>query len=249
MTTYTDIIDAAKLGRFLTTLKNSGLPMNDWQANKVYKVGYTVVNNGKLYRCTTAHTSGSTFNATNWESIGGGGGNGISNWSASTQYNVDDVVINDDVIYRCNTAHTSSNSFSNDASNWTLISGQGISKILYSSATWLNANTTITLNSVITPYDFLIIKCSFSLDGSTSEISKVTSTTTDIGDRYPLTMNRNTTQYCVLEAKITSSTQIDLEALGLSGFTHFRVDKVIGVIGGGSAINTLASASQISSLF
>ena len=47
------VIDLDRLSRFHDNLKSNGLPLNNWQANKKYKVGYTVIQDGKFYRCKT----------------------------------------------------------------------------------------------------------------------------------------------------------------------------------------------------
>ena len=40
-----------------------------WQPNTSYEIGDYVVYNGLLYRCKTAHTSGTAFSATNWDQV------------------------------------------------------------------------------------------------------------------------------------------------------------------------------------
>ena len=91
--------------------------VGNWQASTYYPVGVFAVNNKKLYKCKTQHTSGSTFSDTNWDLIAGGGGAEINNWSTSTQYKVGDLVIRENNLYRCKTAHTSS-AFNTDIANW-----------------------------------------------------------------------------------------------------------------------------------
>lgn len=239
------VIDLDRLSRFHSNLKSNGLPLNNWQANKNYKVGYTVIQDGKLYRCKTEHTSTSTFDSTKFDLVGGSG-SGIQNWSTNTSYSVGDLVIYDNNVYQCNTAHTST-TFSDDADNWTLIGGQGASEELYSSNTWLDTDTNLTLSSAVTPYDFIIIEVDYSLDGTNTEISKTVIATNDLNTNISLTLNRNSTQYCVLECQLTSSTVFAVDALEFTGFTKFRINKIIGVIGGGGG--TPATSAQIQSLF
>lgn len=62
-------IDLDRLSRFYDNLKSNVLPLNNWQANKKYKVGYTVIQDGKLYRCKTEHTSTTTFDATKFTQL------------------------------------------------------------------------------------------------------------------------------------------------------------------------------------
>ena len=243
------VIDLDRLSRFHDNLKSNGLPLNNWQANKKYKVGYTVIQDGKFYRCKTEHTSTTTFDNTKFDLVGGSG-SGIQNWTTNTSYSVGDLVIQDNNIYQCNTNHTST-TFTADASKWTLIGGQGASEELYLSNTWLDADTNLTLSSAVTPYDFIIIKVDYSLDGTNTEISKTVIATNDVNTNISLTLSRNSIQYCVVEGQLTSSTVFAVDALELTGFTKFRINKIIGVIGGGgsSGGDTPATSSQIQSLF
>ena len=246
------VIGLDRLSRFYDNLKSNGLPLDNWQANKKYKVGYTVIQDGKFYRCKTEHTSTTTFDSTKFDLVGGSSsGTTISDWATGTTYSVGDLVIHDNNIYQCNTNHTST-TFTADASNWTLIGGQGASEELYSSNTWLDTDTNLTLSSAVTPYDFIIIKVDYSLDGTNTEISKTIIATNALSTNISLTLNRNSTQYCVLEGQLTSSTVFAVDALELTGFTKFRINKIIGVIGGGGSSgggDTPATSAQIQSLF
>ena len=112
-----------KLARALNKLRDTGLPLNDWQAGKKYKVGYTVIQSGKLYRCIIAHISTSTFDTAKWEELSSG--RGISTWKENTTYDVNDIVIYSNIIWKCVVAHTSSTTF--DESKWVCISGGEIS--------------------------------------------------------------------------------------------------------------------------
>ena len=105
-----------KLARALDKLKATGLPLNDWQANKKYKVNYPVLHENKLYRCIEEHTASSTFDETKWEVVSKSE-NGISLWQVSTEYGVGDILIYNDCIYKCDTAHTSTSTF--DATKFT----------------------------------------------------------------------------------------------------------------------------------
>lgn len=103
-----------------------------WTASKNYKRNYFVTYDNKLYQCKTEHTSGTSFDETYWQLIGGEGGSTsgtvINNWSASTDYVIGDLVINDTTLYQCNTEHTSGESFDDtEGANWTALSGaQGV---------------------------------------------------------------------------------------------------------------------------
>ena len=82
--------------------------MPNWEANHGYVVMQCVYYSGDMYRCKTAHTSGSTFNSTEeayWDKIVGGGGTSISSWTTGTNYAVGDFVIYSNKIYKCITAN------------------------------------------------------------------------------------------------------------------------------------------------
>lgn len=129
MAVYDDLIDKNKLSRFHDKLKEKGLPLHDWAATTVYKVGYIVVHNGELYRCTVAHTASSVFDNDKFEILSSNAYSGvvITEWAGSTQYQVDDIVLANYALWRCITAHTSDVSdFSNDSANWVRITGDNI---------------------------------------------------------------------------------------------------------------------------
>jgi hypothetical protein len=74
-----------------------------WRANFSYKL-YDMVNyNGVWYRCNLAHTSGASWSATNWTSIGS-----IKVYSAADTNSVGNIVYNPDATtwYRCTAAGT-----------------------------------------------------------------------------------------------------------------------------------------------
>ena len=58
------------------TTSTLALRAPDWITGRAYIVGELVTNAGTLYRTTTAHTSGATFDGTKFTAIGGGGGGG-----------------------------------------------------------------------------------------------------------------------------------------------------------------------------
>lgn len=97
MAEYENIIDLDKLGRFHSNLKDKGLPLNDWRANKEYKVGYTVIQDGKLYRCKTEHTSTTTFDDTKWSVVSS---SGIPSDSYSTEEKLIGTWIDGKPLYR-----------------------------------------------------------------------------------------------------------------------------------------------------
>lgn len=100
----------------------------NWVANEDYVVGDLVAHDAKIYRCTTAHTSGSTFDSTEeakWEELSPTI-NEISLWAAATDYEVGQLVIYANKLFRCTTAHTSTSNFISDINNWQEISSNDI---------------------------------------------------------------------------------------------------------------------------
>lgn len=98
----------------------------DWITARSYVVGELVVSSGTLYRCTTAHTSGGSFDGSKFTSITSGGGGtapsfaDLGAWTTTTAYAFGDIVTQGGIQYVCKTAHTSG-TFSTDlaAARWT----------------------------------------------------------------------------------------------------------------------------------
>jgi hypothetical protein len=86
--------------------------MSDWTINTYYKLNDVVKYGGKLYICTTTHTSAATTalgldaNASNWD-VYATGFKWQSTWATSTKYRVNEVVKYGGIIYVCNTNHVS----------------------------------------------------------------------------------------------------------------------------------------------
>lgn len=51
--------------------KNTGMSINNWTANTEYTVGNLIINGTTIYQCNTEHTSGETFDDTNWTAMTG----------------------------------------------------------------------------------------------------------------------------------------------------------------------------------
>lgn len=114
--TFTKVIS---LCRSMTEIK-------EWAANTEYFVGDEIFrdNQSDMYICSVAHTSGSTFDSTNWTSV--------PNWMANTQYTVGGLCKYNSCYFRCKTDHTSADKFnitkwdaateymSNDDTIWTM---------------------------------------------------------------------------------------------------------------------------------
>jgi hypothetical protein len=86
--------------------------MSDWAINTYYRLNDVVKYGGKLYICTTTHTSAATTalgldaNAANWD-VYATGFKWQSTWTTSTKYRVNEVVKYGGIIYVCNTNHVS----------------------------------------------------------------------------------------------------------------------------------------------
>lgn len=80
--------------------------LKDWTTATTYFIGDIVKNESRVYRATTAHTSG-TFNTdrANWEVIVPL--QAISPWSAATYYYEGETLNVSGRVFRCNTSHTS----------------------------------------------------------------------------------------------------------------------------------------------
>lgn len=139
----------------------------NWEANKDYVIGDLVSHDAKIFRCTTPHTSESTWDATeelNWEELSPTI-NEISTWTPSTDYEIGQLVIHDNKLYRCNTDHTSdSTSFNTDIAYWDAIGSTGID-------IW-RANEAYTTSNVVI-YNNKIYKCNTAhTSGSTFDPTK-----------------------------------------------------------------------------
>lgn len=85
---------------------------DDWATSTSYSVGDRVVNDGQLYSCFSAHTSGaSTEPGTggSWETAWnvGTSSENISDWATATSYTSGDKVKSNGVLYLCTANHTS----------------------------------------------------------------------------------------------------------------------------------------------
>lgn len=146
------------------TLIGGGSSIGLWQASTAYAVGDLAIESNKLYRCKTAHTSGSTFDATeqaNWNVISGGNAS-IADWVASTSYAVGDMVIYQNSIYKCITANSDA-TFT--GSNWVEIGGANLnvrqSVLLNTDSNACVTGATFTLADTYTNYDEITLTCGF----------------------------------------------------------------------------------------
>jgi len=89
--------------------------VKDWAANTAYTVNTVVVYNAQPYRVTTAHTSGTTFDATKFVTLV------VKVWYPLTEYSVNDIVIYQNISYVATVTFTSSLTF--DTTNLTSYNG------------------------------------------------------------------------------------------------------------------------------
>ena len=105
-----------KLGRIRFVWKNIWAGTTAYVKDDVVRVG------GKVYICTTGHTSSADFYsdlASKWN-ITSDGQVWRGTWTTPTYYNVNDLVQYGGRVYICNTGHTSSTTLETNQSNWTL---------------------------------------------------------------------------------------------------------------------------------
>ena len=241
------VIDLGRLSRFHDNLKSNGLPLNNWQANKKYKVGYTVIQDGKFYRCKTEHTSTTTFDSTKFDLVGGSG-SGISNWASNTSYSVGDLVVYGNGIYQCKTAHTSTTTF--DDIKWTNLSIGYEKENLYTGTTFNTSTLTVTTSNSMLTKDFLIVKIAYSEDGSTVLMNKTFALVPVIGEVQDFSYQESTTDYIVLTGEITNATTFVFNFLEAYTIDNFKVVSIDGItLGSSSGGITSATSAQIQSLF
>ena len=100
-------LGGVKIGQGITVAEDGTISgIDTWADDTPYHVGIYVTYNDDLYLCTTAHTSGSTFDSSKWKKIGG-----IDAWKTNTDYVPGDYVTYKNKLYLCITAHTSSTKF------------------------------------------------------------------------------------------------------------------------------------------
>ena len=236
------VIDLDRLDRFHDNLKLNGLPLNNWQANKKYKVGYTIIQDGKFYRCKTEHTSTTTFDVTKFDLVGGSG-SGISNWASNTSYSVGDLVVYGNGIYQCKTAHTSTTTF--DDTKWTNLSIGYEKENLYTGTTFNTSILTVTTSDSMLTKDFLIVKIAYSEDGSTVLMNKTFALVPVVGEVQDFSYQESTTDYIVVTGEITDATTFVFNFLEAYTIDNFKIVSIDGITlgsssGGGSSGTTIS---------
>ena len=213
-------IDLGRLSRFNDNLKANGLPLNDWQASKKYKVNYPVLHENKIYRCLEAHTASSTFDETKWETVSNAD-SGLKAWVENTLYKTGDIVVYGNGIYKCITEHTSTSTF--DTSNWTNLSVGYVKKTLYTSNAYSTESTTITTSESMLDKDFIIIKVAYSEDGTSVKMNKSYVLAPVVGEVHDFSYQESTTSYIAITGKILNNTTLQFNFTEAQNITKFKI--------------------------
>ena len=234
-----------KLARALNKLRDTGLPLNDWQANKKYKVNYPVLHENKLYRCIEEHTASSTFDETKWEIVSTAG-SGIKTWEENALYKTGDLVVYGSGIYQCITDHTSTSTF--DTTNWTNLSVGYAKKTLYTSSAYNATSTTITTSESMLNKDFIIIKIAYSVDGTSVKMNKSYVLAPVVGEVHDFSYQESTTSYIALTGKILNNTTLQFNFTEAQNITKFKVISIDSLSVGDKAGTTLYSYTPIGTI-
>ena len=102
-----------------------------WTPATLYNVDQTVIYGGSIWKCNTAHTSGTAddglqFNASYWDQYSRSD-NFRNDWASNTLYYPDDIVYYGGTVFRCKTGHRSAttNKFINPTATYGGASGTG----------------------------------------------------------------------------------------------------------------------------
>lgn len=234
-----------KLARALNKLRATGLPLNNWQASKKYKVNYPVLHENKLYRCIEEHTASSTFNETKWELVSNAG-SGVKTWEENTLYKTGDLVVYGSGIYQCITEHTSTSIF--DTANWTNLSVGYVKKTLYTSSAYNTTSTTITTSESMLNKDFIIIKIAYSEDGTSVKMNKSYVLAPVVGEVHDFSYQESTTSYISITGKILDNTTLQFNFTEAQNITKFKVISIDSLSIGDKAGTTLYSDTPIGTI-
>ena len=234
-----------KLARALNKLRDTGLPLNDWQAGKKYKVNYPVLYENKIYRCIEAHTASSTFDETKWETVSNAD-SGLKTWVENTLYKTGDIVVYGNGIYQCITEHTSTSTF--DTANWTNLSVGYDKKTLYTSNAYNITSTTITTSESMLNKDFIIIKIAYSEDGTSVKMNKSYVLAPVVGEVHDFSYQESTTSYIALTGKILDNTTLQFNFTEAQNITKFKIISIDSLSIGDKAGTTLYSDTPIGTI-
>jgi hypothetical protein len=125
--------------------------LGEWQPSTLYSLNNLVLFGGKIYKCTTAHTSGLTaIDPTKFETYVESA-NWSQAWTPSANYGVGDVVKYGGIVYVCTANHTSANSINLgleiDILNWDILNVGIEYKGAWSSGTRYKLNDVVKLNA------------------------------------------------------------------------------------------------------
>lgn len=233
---YFDLIDKDRLRRFHSNLKANGLPLNDWQSLKKYKVGSCIKHEGKLYVCNTEHTSGIDFDVDKWDSVGG---SSLNDWQALEEYNVGQNVVYNDLIYKCITTHTSTDEF--DYTKWKCLSGEIVGTYAKRELIWegtyntSNQSSTTLTNTLELPvsiehYDQLEITMTGNVPDNDYTIGLVNVADVEYGKTTMRLQSVATNAYFgTMNIAFTDSTHLAICFLDQAGWAGCAIKKIVGV--------------------
>ena len=142
-----------------------------WQPATLYNVDQTVIYGGSIWKCNTAHTSGTAddglqFNAAFWDQYSRSD-NFRNDWTSNTLYYPDDIVYYGGTVYRCKTGHRSatSNKFINPTASYGGASGTGFQFFIFKTGTTYNLKITNGGSTYLATEQFTILGTA--LGGST----------------------------------------------------------------------------------
>lgn len=153
-----------------------------WAINTPYVLYQLVTYDNKLYKCTTAHTSGTTFTLSDWQELTIGY---IGNWQPTRYYSQYEITINGNSIIRCMIAHTSGTSYDiTESAYWNVIASRGAIVALW------QPNTSYSKDEAVIYNDVIYLANSTHISGSTfvgdmvigSEKWRTINTSTTVGD-------------------------------------------------------------------
>ena len=108
-----------------------------WTPDTLYNVDQTVIYGGSIWKCNTAHTSGTIddglqFNAEYWDQYSRSD-NFRADWTNNTIYYPDDIVYYGGTVYRCTTGHRSApvNKFINPVNTPATANGSGFQFFIF----------------------------------------------------------------------------------------------------------------------
>jgi len=148
--------------------------VNDWAISTAYTLNQLVVSAGILYRCTSAHTSTVTFDATKFTELGGtssGGSNLLTLLHTNNEATTSEITFDylyDGVIIPDFTRHT------NKLKIGTISSGNGQVQVQITDGTNTVTQNMTVINSVGRKKDSVNIDCSTLADVSTGKYWNVT---------------------------------------------------------------------------